>query len=321
MKRLFLIAFVLVCLASLMSFMTMNVSAGEQKVTYKITTKICNGFQNGTNSNKVNFTFYGTNGTYKIENIGRKIKGDAFERNKTDTYVFDCPDLGQIYGLNVSCGTDAVKFEYIKIEKTSLLGVSSSASFSINEWIDNTNKTFYTNRENIYRIKIVTGDNPTDGSNDNVELILNDTSGKSATIKIYDEICSSSEVDIVTSISNLGALSTATLQKSSYRGNSPDEWHPLYVQVERMSSSTTAGNVKWETENLFIFDQDVIEKPVTVSRYSGTVKTDKASGLASIFFEPNFYIIVGIVASLMVAGVVVYIQNKKKTVKKEEVAK
>ena len=321
MKRLFLIAFVLVCLASLMSFMTMNVSAGEQKVTYKITTKICNGFQNGTNSNKVNFTFYGTNGTYKIENVGGKMKGDSFERNKTDTYVFDCPDLGQIYGLNVSCGTDAVKFEYIKIERILSLNYTSSANFSINDWIDNTNKTFYTNRENIYRIKIVTGDNPTDGSNDNVELILNDTLGKSATIKIYDEICSSSEVDIIASLSNLGALSTATLQKNSYRGDSPDEWHPLYVQVERMSSSTTAGNEKWETENLFIFDQDVIENPVTVSRYSGTVKTDKASGLASIFFEPNFYIIVGIVVALIVAGVVVYIQNKKKTVKKEEVAK
>ena len=141
MKRLFLVTLMLACFFALMSVMT--VSASATNVNYKITTKICNGFQNGTNSNKVNFTFYGTNGTHTIENMGKKIKGDAFERNKTDTYEFSCSDLGQIYGLNVSCGTDAVKFEYIKIEKNGTL----MANFSIGEWIDNTNKTYYTNKE------------------------------------------------------------------------------------------------------------------------------------------------------------------------------
>ena len=319
MKRLFWTALVLACFAVLLSFMTMSVSAADSEVSYKITTKICNGFQNGTNSNKLNFTLYGTNGIHTIANIGGKIKGDSFERNKTDTYTFTCTDLGQIYALNVSCGTDAVKFEYIKIEKTSSSGVSSSARFSINEWIDNTNKTFYTNKENIYRIKIVTADNPTDGSYDYAELILNDTTGKSASVELKENKYSSSEMSAVAYLSPaLGSLSTATLQKTYYASGEPDDWHPLYVQVERMSASTTAGNIKWEEENLFIFDEDIVENPVTVSRYNGAIKNDKASGLASIFYEPNLYVIVGIVVALIVAGVVVYIKNKKQSVKKED---
>jgi hypothetical protein len=298
--------------------MTMSVSAADSEVSYKITTKICNGFQNGTNS-KVNFTFYGTNGTYTITNVGDKMKGDSFERNKTDTYTFSASDIGQIYGLNVACGSDGVKFEYIKIEKTDSSENHLTTTFSINEWVDKTNKNFYSNRENVYRIKVVTGDNPTDGSTDKVELVLNDTAGKSATVKLNANKFSSSETELVVALSEkLGTLSTATLKKTSYDYDDPDDWRPLYVQVERMSSSTTAENIKWEAENLFIFDQEIIKDPVTVSRYNGTFKNDKASGLASIFFEPNFYVIISIVLVMVGAGVVVYIKNKKQSVKKED---
>ena len=312
MKRLFLIAFVLVCLTLLMSIMTMNVSAAEQKVTYKITTKICNGFQNGTNSNKVNFTFYGTNGTHTIENIGRKIKGDAFERNKTDTYEFSCSDLGYIYGLNVSCGTDAVKFEYIKIEKNNTL----MANFSISEWIDNTNRTYYTNKDKIYRIKIVTGDNPLDGTSNGVTMTVKDSAGKSFDVNVLNAakqsyLQSGSEQSFYflasTALSNLNQIKL-TLNSN---GKAVDEWHPLYVQIERMSNSTEKASIKWENEVLFVCDSP-IRNELTVNSYGDKVNSDKASALASIFSEPNFYVILVISLALIGSGVAIYFVKKKK---------
>ena len=319
MKRLFLIILSLICLTPVLSSLTLSVTAAsEGEVSYKITTKICNGFQNGTNSNKVNFTFYGTNGTHKIENIGRKIKGDAFERNKTDTYEFSCADLGEIYAINVSCGTDAVKFEYIKIERKSS-PATEMANFSIKEWIDNTDKTFYANRDYIYRIKVVTADNPLDGTNDSVELLLKDKNGNSATLGQVSNLRSSSEVSFTAKVSqSLGELDSVILKKTT-KGSTSDDWRPMYIQVEKMSGSTTAGNIKWDSEVLFVGNQVVSTSQVSLNRYSGAVKTDKATGLASIFFEPNFYVISSIVLVLGSAGVAYYLKNKKKVVRKEKV--
>lgn len=281
-------------------------------ISYKITTKICNGFQNGTNSNKVNFTFYGTNGTHKIENIGRKIKGDAFERNKTDTYEFSCTDLGEIYGLNVSCGTDAVKFEYIKIEKISGSTVEM-AHFSIGDWIDNTNRTYYANLDRIYRVKVLVGDHPLDGTVNDVSMVVADTSGKTFTVNITNalpekKLLSGMEYSFcVRSSAALGTLSNITLQKP---GGS-DDWHPLYVQLEKMSASTSKDSVKWENEVLFVCDQTIGNQDVKVAKYTGNFKAHSASGLASIFFEPNFYVIAGIILLLAGAGVWTYRKKKK----------
>ena len=66
-------------------------------------------------------------------------------------------------------------------------------------------------------------------------------------------------------------------------------------------------------------NQVVGTSQVTLNRYTGSVKTDKATGLASIFFEPNFYVISSIVLVLGGAGVAVYLKNKKNTVRKEKV--
>lgn len=312
MKRLFFITLILVCFTVLLAFTTVAVSASGTQVTYKITTKICNGFQNGTNSNKVNFTFYGTNGTHTIENLGRKIKGDAFERNKTDTYEFSCLDLGQIYGLNVSCGTDAVKFEYIKIEKNGTL----MANFSICEWIDNTDRTYYTNKDKIYRIKIVTGDNPLDGTSNGVTMTVKDSTGKSFDVNVLNAakqsyLQSGSEQSFYflasTALSNVSQIKL-TLNSN---GKAVDEWHPLYVQIERMSNSTEKASIKWENEVLFVCDSP-IRNALTVNSYGGKVNSDKASALASIFFEPNFYVILVISLALIGSGVAVYFVKKKK---------
>jgi hypothetical protein len=288
-------------------------------VTYKVTTKICNGFQNGTNSQKVNFTFYGTNGSHKLNNTEKMIKGDAYERDRTDTFEFSCADLGQIYALNASCGTDGVKFEYIKIEKSNGSGWTQMASFSIGEWIDNTNKTYYANRNIIYRVKVVTADNPLDSTNDSVELLLKDKSGQSASLGTVSNLHSSSEVsfDIKTSQS-LGDLDSVILKKTT-KGSTSDDWRPMYIQVEKMSGSTTAGDIKWDSEVLFVGNQVVSTSQVSLNRYTGSVKTDKATGLASIFFEPNFYVISSIVLVLGGAGVAVYLKNKKNTVRREKV--
>ena len=294
-------------------------SSAADTVKYKVTTKICNGFQNGTNSNKVNFTFYGTNGSHKLTNVAKIIKGDAFERNRTDTFEFSCEDLGQIYALNASCGTDAVKFEYIKIEKSNGSGWTQMASFSIGEWIDNTNRTYYANRDTIYRVKVVTADNPLDSTNDTVELLLKDKSGKSATLGTVSNLRSSSEVSFDTKTSqSLGDLDSVILKKTT-KGSTSDDWRLMYIQVEKMSGSTTAGNITWDSEVLFVGNQVVSTSQVSLNRYSGAVKTDKATGLASIFFEPNFYVICSIVLVLGSAGVACYLKNKKKVVRKEKV--
>lgn len=83
MKKLF-IKFIsmLVCLTVVLAFFSISANAEETIIhyNYRVTTKICNGFQNGTNSNKVNFTFYGTERTHKLTNVAKIIKGDAFER-------------------------------------------------------------------------------------------------------------------------------------------------------------------------------------------------------------------------------------------------
>lgn len=321
MKKHFVkIVSMLVCLTVVFASFPIGAKAAET-VTYKITTKICNGFQNGTNSNKVNFTFYGTERTHKLTNVAKLIKGDAFERNRTDTLEFSCESIGQIYSINVSCGTDAVKFEYIKIEKITSGGQAAAATFSINQVIDNTNKTYYANRENIYRVKVVTADNPFDGTKDNMSLTLYDNAKKSFTINNITQQAKNKKFNsgtensfICYNANGLGDLSSITIKNTS-NTESVDEWRPLYIQVEKMSSSTTAGNIKWGGESLFVVDKNIGVEAVSVAKYTGLANSDSATGLASIFYEPNFYIIIGIILLMCAAGIIVY-YNKKQQLKK-----
>ena len=330
MKRLFRTALMIACLMLLLAAQAITVFANEGayasanevrytaasagEVKYKITTKICNGFQNGTNSSKVHFTFYGTENTVRLDNMGRRIAGDAFERNRTDTYEFSHADLGYIYALNVNCGSDGVKFDYIQIEKIESGKSTLLAKFQIGAWIDNTNKTFYYGRENIYRVKILVSDNPLDGTSDKVSMVVADTSGSNFTVNVSDFVSGgtllsgSENVFTARSSTNLGTLNSITLKKAG----GADDWRPLYVQIERMSGSTTAGNIIWESEELFVCDKTVGNSDVKISKYAGKASSDKAVGLASIFFEPNFYIITGIIVLLVGSGVTVYIVRKKK---------
>ena len=324
MKKLF-IKFIsmLVCLTAVFAFFSISANAEETIIhyNYRVTTKICNGFQNGTNSNKVNFTFYGTERTHKLTNVAKIIKGDAFERNRTDTFEFSCEDIGQFYAINVSCGTDAVKFDYIKIERISSKGQAETATFTIQQVIDNTNKTYYANLDKIYRINVVTADNPFDGTTDNMSLTFYDNAGKSSTMNNITQetkdkkFNSGAENSFIWCDANgLSNLSSVTIKNTS-GAECADEWRPLYIEVDKISSDTTAGNIKWGQNSLFVVDKNVGLEPVSVEKYSGLVNSDSATGLASIFYEPNFYIIGGIVLLMCTSGIVVYF-NKKKQLQK-----
>ena len=321
MKRFISILMILVVVIMIYPVAALPVNAASE-VTYKITTKVCDGYQNGTNS-KVNFTIYGTEQNYTINNLGGKISGNAFKRNATDTYQFKTQDLGQIYGLNIACGADGVKFEYIKIEKR-ISGDNWNlvARFNIGDWVDNTNKTFYTNRENIYRIKVVTADNPFDGTEETFSMSVFDTNGKSFTIAnlsaefLNQKFLSGKELSaVILASTTISDVKYITLKNTS----GTDAWKPAYIQIERMSTSTTANNIIWGSETLFVPNESIGAQEVKIERYNQTVLSDKATGLASIFFEPNFYIITGIVIMLIVLGIAVY--YKKKNINGKENAK
>ena len=313
MKRFISILMLLVVIIMIFPVATLPVSAASERL-YKITTKVCDGYQNGTNS-KVNVTIYGTNQNYEITNFGKKISGNAFKRNQIDTYEFNVEDLGQIYALNVDCGIDGVKFEYIKIEMSVKGGPwISMAHFSIGEWIDNTDKTFYANRENIYRIKVLTSDNPFDGTDDDYSMSIFDSKGKSFSIaNLSSELASPSFLSgeelsaVILAPTTLSDIKYISLKNTS----GTDTWNPSYIQIERMSKSTTANNIVWESEALFVPNGEIGSQEGKLERYNKTALSDSATGLASIFFEPNFYIITGIIVMLIVLGIAVYYKNKK----------
>ena len=316
---------VVICFMLFAGIKPVEASAASNEADYRITSKVSDVYNAATNSNKVHFTFYGTEGSLYLDNMGKRITGNAFKRNATNTYtIHDVTDIGQIYGLNVSCGTDGVRFDYIKIEEKYGGEWKQLAYFTINDWIDNTNKNFYANRENIYKIKVVTADNVLDGTNDVISMAFSDSTGKSFTVprhlttyRLAYELNSGTEESFtVLASQKLSDVRYVTLTNTS--GNATvDEWRPAYIQVERMSTSTTMGNIKWESEVLFVPDQAVGATPLKLERYSGTVQSDSASGLASIFFDPNFYVIISIVVLMSAAGTVVYL--KKKTAGKEKV--
>ena len=314
-----------ICFMLFAGIKPVEASAASNEVDYRITSKVSDVYNAGTNSAKVHFTFYGTEGSLYLNNMGKRITGNAFKRNATNTYTInDTTDIGQIYGLDVHCGTDGVRFDYIKIEVKIGGEWKQLAYFTINDWIDNTNKNFYANRENIYRIKVVTADNVFDGTSDTITMTISDSSGKSFAVPRYIttfqrsyELNSGTEESFTMLASQkLSDVRYITLTNTSGAAT-PDEWRPAYIQVERMSTSTTMGSIKWETEVLFVPNQAVGATPLQVERYSGTVQSDKASGLASIFFDPNFYVIISIVVLMGAAGTVVYL--KKKTAGKEKV--
>lgn len=324
-KHLARILLLVMCIMLFAGVKPTEASAAGNEADYRITSKVSDVYNAGTNSAKVHFTFYGTEGSLYLNNMGKRIEGNAFKRNATNTYTInDTTDIGQIYGLDVHCGTDGVRFDYIKIEVNIGGNWKQLAYFTINDWIDNTNKVYYANRENIYRIKVLTADNIFDGTGDTITMAFSDSAGNSFTVPQFISTfqvaygLQSGTEDSFTMLAStkLNDVRYVTLTNTSGSAT-PDEWRPAYIQVERMSAKTTAGDIKWESEVLFIPNASVGVTPLTVERYGGTVTSDKASGLASIFFDPSFYVIISIVALMSTAGVVVYV--KKKTAEKEKV--
>ena len=208
-------------------------------VRYRITSKVSNVSNAGTNSANVHFTFYGTDGKLYLDKMGQRIEGNAFKKNATNTYYISTTNIGQIYGLNVSCGSDGVRFDYIKIEMNKGGDWVQLAYFTINDWIDNTNKNFYTNRENIYRIKVVTADNIFDGTGDTITIAFSDSSGNSFTVPqfittyqvAYGLQSGTEDSFVMLAPTKLNDIRYVTLTNTSGSAN-PDEWRPAYIQIE-----------------------------------------------------------------------------------------
>ena len=137
------------CIVILVLSSSLNVSAAPigQNQNYKVTLKISDPKNSGTINRSFGFTFYGTKGKVTHSNLFKKISGaNPFTKGKTRSYTFNHADLGIIYAVEVTCGGDAVKLDYVRIESQYDGDENMYNQIAINSWIENSNKLFLANK-------------------------------------------------------------------------------------------------------------------------------------------------------------------------------
>ena len=134
----------------ILSFSTI-VSAAPigQKQNYKVTLKVTNQRNAGTINRSFGLTFYGTTGKVTHSNMFKKISGaNPFTKGKTRSYSFSHEDLGIIYAVEVTCGSDAVKLDYVRIESQYDGDENMYNQIPIGSWVEKQTKMFFANLQN-----------------------------------------------------------------------------------------------------------------------------------------------------------------------------
>lgn len=319
MKKLLTIVLTIFVLAS--SFI-LNASAAPigQNQDYKVTLKISNTSHAGTINRSFGFTFYGTKGKVTHSNLFKKISGiNPFTKGKTRSYTFNHADLGIIYAVEVTCGGDAVKLDYVRIESQYDGDENMYNQISIGSWVEKQSKMFFANEGSIFKISILNDDGLFDGTSDKVSIRMTAPNGdttRNIPINMYVEnnVLHRGQTDSIIVFSNkaLSSVNGVYVKRNSTLSQNSDGWQPLAVTVQKFSgSNSSASQIGFSSEKVFLCNE-----PVPNNKEIALVYHSEGNlNIASIFYDPDFWVIFSIVTLLIGLGIWFFV-TKKKALKK-----
>lgn len=319
MKKLLMIVLAIFVLAS--SFI-LNASAAPigQNQNYKVTLKISNTSHAGTINRSFGFTFYGTKGKVTHSNLFKKISGaNPFTKGKTRSYTFNHADLGIIYAVEVTCGGDAVKLDYVRIESRYDGDENMYNQIAINSWIEKSSKLFLANKGSIYQISFLNGDGLFDGTSDNVSIRMmapNNDITRDIPVNMYisDKVLHRGQTDSIIVYSNnaLSSVNRVYVKRNSTLSQNSDDWQPVAVTVQQFNdASSQERGITFSSAKIFLCDQPIPNNQEIALTYH----SEGNLNIASIFYEPNFWVILSITVLLIGLGVLFIVVKKKESKK------
>ena len=315
MKRL-LIMFLSAIVLILSSSLYVSAAPIGQNQNYKVTLKIADSNHSGTINRSFGFTFYGTKGKVTHSNLFKKISGaNPFTKGKTRSYTFNHADLGIIYAVEVTCGGDAVKLDYVRIESQYDGDENMYNQIAIGSWIEKESKMFFVNEGSVYKISILNDDGLFDGTSDKVSIRMTAPNGdttRNIPVNIYTQngVLHRGLTDsfIVFSNKALSSVNGVYVKRNSTLSQNSDGWQPVAVTVQKFSSSNSReSKIGFSSEKIFLCNESVPNNKEIALTYHSEGNLD----IASIFYEPDFWVIFSIVALLIGLGIWFLVAKKK----------
>ncbi|MBR5773305.1 MAG: hypothetical protein IKY44_00500 [Clostridia bacterium] len=298
------------------SFSTAVAAPIGQNQEYTVTLKISDTANAGTVNRTFGLTFYGTKGQVTHSNLFDKISGsNPFTKGKTRSYTFNHADLGIIYAVEVTCGSDAVKLDYVRIESKYDGDENMYNQIAVNSWIEKESEMFFANEGSIFKISILNGDGLFDGTSDIVSIRMTAPNGdttRNIPVNVYTRngVLHRGQVDsfIVYSNEALSSVNNVYVKRNSTLSENTDSWQPLAVSVQKFSgANSSASQIGFSSEKVFLCNDSVPNN----TEIALTYRSEGNLNIASIFSEPDLWVISGIVLLLLVLGIWFLIAKKK----------
>lgn len=312
-----ILTLILSMLLLILSFSTL-VSAAPvgQNQEYKVTLKISDTKNAGTVNRNFGFTFYGTKGKVSHSNLFNKISGsNPFTKGKTRSYTFNHEDLGIIYAVEVTCGSDAVKLDYVRIESQYDGDENMYNQIAVNSWIEKKSTMFFANEGSVFKISILNDDGLFDGTSDSVSIRMTAPNGdttRNIPVNIYTQngVLHRGQIDSVIVYSNeaLSSVNNVYVKRNSTISQNSDGWQPLAVSVQMLSSANSnTSQIGFSNEKLFLCNESVPNnKEIALTYHS-----EGNLNVASIFYKPDFWVIFSIVGLMFGLGIWFLVAKKK----------
>lgn len=319
MKKLLMLVLTAIMVVSC-SFLNASAAPIGQNQDYKVTLKISNTSNAGTINRSFGFTFYGTKGKVTHSNLFKKISGaNPFTKGKTRSYTFNHADLGIIYAVEVTCGGDAVKLDYVRIESQYDGDENMYNQISVGSWVEKESKMFFADEGSIFKISILNGDGLFDGTSDKVSVRMTAPNGdttRNIPVNLYtkDNVLHRGQTDsfIVFSNEKLSSVSNVYVKRNSALTENTDDWQPIALTVQKLNSSqSTASEIGFSVEKIYLCNESIPNgKEIQLTYHS-----EGNLNIASIFYEPNFWVILSITVLLIGLGVLFIVVKKKESKK------
>ena len=319
MKKLLMLVLTAIMVVSC-SFLNVSAAPIGSTQTYNVTLKIAGTNNSGTISRDFGFTFYGTKGKVTHSNLFKKISGtNPFTKGKTRSYTFNHADLGIIYAVEVTCGGDAVKLDYVRIESQYDGDENMYNQISVGSWVEKESKMFFADEGSIFKISILNGDGLFDGTSDKVSVRMTAPNGdttRNIPINLYtkDNVLHRGQTDsfIVFSNEKLSSVSNVYVKRNSALTENTDDWRPIALTVQKLNSSqSTASEIGFSVEKIYLCNESIPNG----EEIQLTYHSEGNLNIASIFYEPNFWVILSITVLLIGLGVLFIVVKKKESKK------
>jgi hypothetical protein len=227
--------------------------------------------------------------------------------------------LGIIYAVEVTCGGDAVKLDYVRIESQYDGDENMYNQISVGSWVEKESKMFFADEGSIFKISILNGDGLFDGTSDKVSVRMTAPNGdttRNIPINLYtkDNVLHRGQTDsfIVFSNEKLSSVSNVYVKRNSALTENTDDWRPIALTVQKLDSSqSTASEIGFSVEKIYLCNEAIPNgKEIQLTYHS-----EGNLNIASIFYEPNFWVILSITVLLIGLGVLFIVVKKKESKK------